>query len=104
MKDKKAAFILMLAVFIVCAVSFDIFAAGRVKASGTLTSIEDDGSVLINGHGYEVDHSVKVTDKMRKNISLRSLSVPVKVNFEYEYTKRGFVITHIEESPEEVPQ
>ncbi len=100
---KRKTITLLLAVFSVFIVSafidgFDVLAdTPTVKATGTLTSIEDDGSVIIDEKGYEVDPSVMVIDHKGKSVPLRSLSLPAKVRFEYIYAKEGFIIVFIGE-------
>lgn len=77
---------------------FDAVAdVSTVKETGTLTSIEDDGRVIIDEKGYEVDPSVMVINRKGKTISLRSLSLPATVRFEYRQTKTGFIIVVIEQ-------
>lgn len=101
--NKRKTIALLLPVFLLLAVSslidgFDALAdISTVKATGTFTSIEDDGSVIIDEKGYEVDPSVVVINRKGKTISLRSLSLPAKVRFEYRYAKTGFIIVLIEE-------
>ncbi|RJR14555.1 MAG: hypothetical protein C4581_13795 [Nitrospiraceae bacterium] len=68
-----------------------------VKDSGTLTSVENDGTVIIDEKGYKVDPSVVVIDRKGKNVLLRSISLPSAVRFEYIYAKTGFIIVSIEE-------
>ncbi len=101
---KRKTITLLLSVFSVFIVSafidgFDALAGDKptVKATGTLTEIEDDGSVIIDGKGYEVDPSVMVIDRKGKSVPLRSLSLPAKVRFEYIYAKTGFIIVFIGE-------
>ncbi|MBI1810469.1 MAG: hypothetical protein HY035_08815 [Nitrospirae bacterium] len=100
---KRKTIILLLAAFSVFIVSafIDGFYAladtPTVKATGTWTSIEDDGSVIIDGKGYGVDPSVMVIDRKGKRVPLRSLSLPAKVRFEYIQAKTGFIIVLIEE-------
>lgn len=100
---KRKTITLLLAVFSVFIMSafidgFDVLAdTPTVKATGTLTSIEDDGSVIIDEKGYEVDPSVMVIDRKGKSVPLRSLSLPAKVRFEYIYAKTGFIIVFIGE-------
>jgi len=92
---------LFLAMFIVLALtlaaSSDVLAAGKVKAHGTLTSIEDDGSVIIDGKGYLVSPFVTVQNYRGAIVSLSSFPPSSFVYFEYEYTTRGFVINFIKE-------
>jgi hypothetical protein len=80
------------------AAGFDVFAdVPTVKAAGIMTSVEDDGTVVIDKMGYLVDDSAQIIDRKGKSVSLRNLSLPAKVNFEYEYTQKGFVIIFIKQ-------
>jgi len=92
---------LFLAVFIVLALtiaaSSEVLAAGKVKAHGRLTSIEADGTVIIDNKGYLVSPYVTVQDYRGAIVSLSSLPPSSFVYFEYEYTTRGFVINIIKE-------
>jgi hypothetical protein len=100
---KRKTIILLLAAFSVFIVSafiggFDALAdKPTVKGSGTLTSIDDDGSVIIDKKGYEVDPSATIMNRKGKSVSLRSLSLPAKVRFEYIQAKTGFIIVFIGE-------
>lgn len=78
----------------------DIFAAGIVKASGTLTSIDEDGSVIIDNKGYLLDYGARVLDYKGAGTSLRAFPDRAKVAFEYEQTEKGFVIKLIREVPQ----
>ena len=83
----------------------EVIAAGKtIKDKGTLTSVESDGTVIIDEKGYKIDSSAKITDKKGKRVAIHNLSLPAKVFFEYEYRKNGFVIKVIEEFPEKLPK
>lgn len=98
MRKRKMMLILLLPLFIVFITGFKAFPdIQTVKASGTLTSIEEDGSIIIDRKGYLADPSVVVINKKGEQIKLKKLSLPVKVDFEYAYTQHGFLITYIEE-------
>ena len=78
------------------------FAAGQIKAAGLLTSVEDDGTVVIKDqkgqlNGYLLSPSAIVQDHRGRHISLRDISAPQHVYFEYEYSPRGFMIVLIKE-------
>ena len=73
-----------------------VSAAVRVTAAGDLTSIEKDGSVVIDNKVYVVSSSVVVLGYAGERISLRDLTLPQYVSFEYEYTSRGGVIVKIQ--------
>jgi hypothetical protein len=79
------------------ALSMDAFAAGTVKEYGIMTSVEDDGTIIISEKGYELSPSLVVHDNRGHRISLRELPLLSRVEFEYEYERRGFVITLIKE-------
>lgn len=68
-----------------------------VKAEGTLTSIEEDGTVIIDHKGYKVDNSVLVVNHKGRPIPLKSLLPPVHVRFQYRYAHDGFVIEYVEQ-------
>lgn len=104
MKINKIVIFLFILGFVMFCLNGDINAAGTGKGKGKLTSIEEDGSVLIDGRGYFVDSNVRVIDRKGKPSKLRSLPIPTKVIFKYEYAKKGFVIISIEEEPTEVPK
>ena len=84
-------------VVLALAASSDVFAAGKVTAYGMLTSIEDDGSVIIDEKGYGLSPSVVVRNHRGDRISLRELPLSSRVEIEYEYAPRGFVIIFIKE-------
>lgn len=101
---KRKTIILLLAAFSVFIVSafidgFDALAGDKptVKATGTLNSIEDGGSVIIDEKGYEADPSATIVNRKGKSVPLSSLSLPAKVRFEYIQAKTGFIIVFIEE-------
>ena len=100
-KRKTIALLLSAFSILIVSASIDGFDAvadvSTVKETGTLTSIEDDGRVIIDEKGYEVDPSVRVLNRKGKPISLRSLSLPAAVRFEYTQAKTGFVIVVIEQ-------
>lgn len=104
---KRTLFRFLLVVFVgfmVCLTSDDVLATGKVRAEGMLTSIEGDGSVVIDEKGYEVSPTARIIDRKGRRVSLHSLSLPTRVSFEYEYTEKGFVIKLLEEYPEVVPK
>jgi len=83
----------------------DVAAADKViKEKGRLTSVEADGTVIIDEKGYEIDPSAKVIDKRGEKTTIYGLSLPTTVYFEYEYTRKGFVIKLIEEFPDVLPK
>ncbi len=93
---------LMITLFLI---NGEVIATGKtIKDKGTLTSVESDGTVIINEKGYKIDSSVKITDKKMKRVAIYNLSLPTKVFFEYEYRKNGFFIKVIEEFPEILPK
>lgn len=69
----------------------------HVKAVGTLTAIETDGTVTIDGSGYEVASSAKIIDSRGERSSLDKFQIPARVQIEFEYTKNGPVIRLIRE-------
>ncbi len=99
MRKRKIILSLSIVIAIIIAMSFNALAKEPVpvKASGTLTSIEDDGSIIIDRKGYLVDPSVWVKNSKGTQISLEKLSLPAKVDFEYVYSQKGFLIIFIDE-------
>ena len=79
-------------------------AAVAVEGEGTITSIEEDGTVIIDEVGYLIDKKVLILNGEGKKISLYQLSLPVRIYFEYQYTKKGPVIKLIKEIPKEIPR
>lgn len=94
---KKIVIFLVGFIIVALATGPDVLAAGKVKAYGMLTSIEDDGSVIIDEKGYGLSPSVVVRDYRGDRISLRELPLSSSVEIEYEYAPRGFVIISIQE-------
>ena len=83
----------------------EVIAAGKsIKDKGTLTSVESNGTVIIDEKGYKIDSSARIIDKKGKRVAIHNLSLPANVFFEYEYRKNGFVIKVIEEFPEILPK
>lgn len=91
--------VLMLTV-ITLALASNVFAAGKVELFGTLTSIEDDGSVIIDEKGYKVSSSVIVQDYRGDRIFLKELLPSSYVHFIYEQATEGFVILFVKEIPQ----
>jgi len=100
---KRKSLLLFLSAFSILIISsfmtgYNSFAdVPTVKGYGTLTSIDDDGRVIIDEKGYRLDPSVVVIDRRGDNVSLRSISLPAAVRFEYIYAPAGFTIVIIEE-------
>jgi hypothetical protein len=103
---KRKTVKLLLSVFLIFMVSaftygFDALAdIPTVKGEGTLTSIEDDGTVIIDEKGYGLDPSATIMDRKGKSVSIKKLSLPAKVRFEYRYAEKGFIIVFIGEIKE----
>ena len=79
-----------------------VFAAGKMKAAGILTSVESDGTVVIKDqkgqlNGYLLSPSAIVQNYQGKRILLKEILLPYNVYFEYEFTPRGFMIILIKE-------
>ena len=90
---------LFFAVFLLSmlAVSGEVTAAGRLNTYGTLTSIENDGTVFIDKVGYFVSPLVTVRNFRDESIGLSNIRPPQRVYFEYEHSDKGFVIIFIRE-------
>lgn len=104
---KKLFLILLLVLISVTFTWENALSASKVKSNGVLTSIEryeDVVSVIIDNKGYIVDPSALILDRMKRRVSLYSLKLPIKVDFEYKYTTKGFIIILIEELPEKRPE
>lgn len=84
---------------ILCLTGVYVYAGGKVSADGTLTAVEDDGSLIIDGQGYLADSAIRVLDSNGKEVPIKSLTLPVKVYFKYEYSSRGPVIKLLKEIP-----
>jgi hypothetical protein len=77
----------------------------RYRESGELSTIEQGDKVVIDAKGYATDPSVLVVNVAGRPISLKDLSLPVHVNFEWVYVATGPktmrpVVVYIEESQE----
>ena len=79
------------------AASAEVMAAGRVSTYGTLTSIEDDGTVFIDKIGYFVSPLIIVRNYRDESIPLSNIKAPQRVYIEYEYSSKGFMITFLRE-------
>lgn len=103
---KRKTLIIVMSVFLIFIVSafidgFDALAdTPRVSDSGTLTEIAENGLVIIDEMGYDLDPSVLIVNRKGRSVSLDSLSLPAKVRFEYIYSEKGFIIVFIEEIKE----
>ena len=97
---KYSIFFLAAFIVFVLATNSIVFAAGKVKAYGMLTSIEDDGSVIIDEKGYGLSPSATVQNYRGYHILLSDLLPSSYVHFEYEQTSSGFVIVFIKEIPQ----
>lgn len=97
---KWGIFLLAAFVVFVLAAGSDIGAAGKVQASGMLTAVEEDGTVIIDEKGYLMSPSATVQNYRAEKTSLDSLLPSSVVEFEYQYEPRGFVIYFIKEIPQ----
>lgn len=78
-----------------------VVAAEGVKATGTLSEVRENGTVVIDDQGYELSPSVVIVDGQGKRISLNDLKLPAVVKYEYKYqADRGPVIRVIRELPQ----
>jgi hypothetical protein len=82
----------------------DIFAGGIVKKDGMLTSIEKDGSLIIDEQGYLISPSVKIFNDEGRHTTLKSITLPSRIYFHYEYTNKGPVIKVIKVYPKVIPK
>ena len=101
----RKSFLLLLMFFLASSFIGTSLAATAMSGEGIMSSIEEDGSIIIDEGGYLVDNKVLILNSGRKKISLYQLSLPVRIYFEYEYTTdKGAVIKLIKEIPKEIPQ
>jgi hypothetical protein len=101
MKKGTMMVVLSVLVFTVwCAAPAGAASDTRVKVHGVLTSVESDGTIVIDDKGYDVDSSARILDGQGKKTSLDKLGLPVKVQFELIYTQRGPIIKLIREVPQ----
>ncbi len=101
MKKQNVWFAIMLAVFTLLYATGHAGSEGKLtKATGTLTSIEQDGTVIIDGSGYGVSSTARIYGGREGRTSLDKLLLPVRVQFEYEHTNRGPVIKVLKEMPQ----
>jgi hypothetical protein len=78
--------------------------AAAMSGEGIMSSVEEDGSIIIDEYGYLIDNKVLILSSDGKKTSLHQLSLPVRIYFEYEHTKEGPVIKLIKEIPKVIPQ
>lgn len=105
MEKKKVLRGLLLAGFVMfCLTGGDALAAGSLMTSGQLTSVEDNGTVVIDGKDYRLDPSAQIMDGEGRSVMLERLSLPVRVHYEYVDTNSGPIIKLIKEHPKVVPQ
>ena len=100
----RKSFLLLLMFFLASSFIGTSLAAVAISGEGIMSSIEEDGSIIIDEGGYLVDNKVLILNSERKKISLHQLSLPARIYFEYEYTKKVPVIKVIKEIPKEIPQ
>jgi hypothetical protein len=96
-KRKSVALFLAGFLLLALAVSSEVRAAGVVKAYGTLTSIEDDGTVFIDKVGYFVSPLITVRSSRDESIPLSDIKPPQRVYIEYEVSDKGFIIVFLRE-------
>lgn len=100
MKRIKTLFGLLLVAMVISLAGEGALAAESHKASGRMTSIQQDGSVMIDGKVYAVDGLARIISWDRKQVSLREVVLPARVTFEYEVTEEGRVIKLLLEIPQ----
>lgn len=93
--------IALIAVALTCFAAGGAAAAEGVKATGTLSEVRENGTVVIDDHGYELSPSAVIVDGQGKRVSLDELSLPTVVQYEYKYrADRGPAIRVIREMPQ----
>ena len=94
---KSVTVLLTVLLLLTIAASSDVIAAGRVSTYGTLTSIEDDGTVFVDKIGYFVSPLIIVRNYRDESIPLSDIKPPQRIYIEYEYSSKGFMITFLRE-------
>lgn len=100
MKRIKTLFGLLLVLIAITLAGQSALAADMFKASGRMTSIQQDGTVIIDGKVYTVDRLARIISWDKKQVSLREVDLPARVTFEYEVTEEGRVIRLLLEIPQ----
>lgn len=77
----------------------EAFAAGSGKGNGRLTSIGQDGTVVINEKVYVIDIRTRVMNAEEKQVSLRDLLLPAPVYYEYNDINQVPLIYLLREMP-----
>ena len=97
---KRIVIALLSIVLLSAGLAGSLDAAGKVKASGILTAVEQEGStviVIVDGKGYAVDSFARIVDARGKTVTLDKLELPAQVQFEFVYTEQGPVIQVIKQ-------
>lgn len=94
--------LLIIAVFVSFAAGGVVYGEVLMKATGTITAIEDatselEETVTIDNRGYIVRDSTRITNSRRKRIKLEEMNLPARIEFEYVNTEKGPVIRKIVE-------
>jgi hypothetical protein len=94
---KRLSIVLMVAIMllIICTTTSNAASGKAIKASGMLVSVEHDGTVVIDGNGYNVDVSARILDSAGKKIKLDELKLPERIQYQFIYEQSGPVITLI---------
>ena len=102
--ERRPAHIALVAALVLCLAAFWCGAASAdqklIKETGMLTSVEHNGTVIIDAKGYLVDSDVVVVNSHGELTSLAELALPAKVDFKYLYGPKGPVILNIRELPQ----
>ena len=100
MKRIKILFGLLLVAIAISMAPENALSGEKGKASGRITAIQQDGTVMIDAKVYKVDGLARITSWEGKQISLREVELPARVSFEYEATEEGRVIKLLREIPQ----
>ncbi|MDA8098799.1 MAG: hypothetical protein M0042_04170 [Nitrospiraceae bacterium] len=97
--------ILMAALFIVAAgLAGSVFAAEKKTANpfvtGELTSVESDGTVVIDNNGYLVSPFALILDGKKRKVPLSAIPIPSPVYIEFTYSTAGPVINLLRVNPQ----
>lgn len=69
----------------------------RVEAHGVLSSVESDGTIVIDDKGFGTDPSMRIIDGQGKRMTLDKISLPARISYEFYYSAQGPVIILIRE-------
>lgn len=69
-------------------------------AAGELTSVESDGSVIIDNNGYRMSPYALIIDGNKRKVPLSDIPIPSPVYIEFTYSPTGPVINLLKVNPQ----